>query len=309
MQLNAINGSIEPIYENVPLPPYATPSRNSEMRGSNSSSHERKLASANNSQQIVAPIPAARHHKKQQQQQLSPPPAIVSDEPDEISMNIKKFSNHTDRAASTELQFLEPNPSNRVMRAASAAPAIGSTSNSTQQISPSRHNSRNSKTTNNSTSSGYLSTADLSHSSSSVFIKSSPSRNDESATSNVSMLHQQFSAMNLSSNSSASAYNTSLDTTAGTTSTSSSSKEGKRKKRWNILGRSKTPDKQKSATLGREKTNAAANKGNKMKMVAQDDLILPNRWSTGAPKLQPISGQLTKDKLVSNFFFLYLTKY
>ncbi|XP_067620621.1 tyrosine-protein phosphatase non-receptor type 21 [Eurosta solidaginis] len=147
------------------------------------------------------------------------------------------------------------------------------------------------------------------------------------------VLQQKFSAMNistLSSNTSVSAATTlehssphhqnhqyhrshnvsMLDTTANSSSTtttnsfnttnssSTSGKEGKRKKIWNILGRSKTPDKQKSATLGREKasSSSAAKAAAKIKL-AQDDLNLMHRWSTGVPRLQPISGQYSKDKL------------
>jgi len=76
----------------------------------------------------------------------------------------------------------------------------------------------------------------------------------------------------------------------------------KRRRRWNILSRSKTPDKQKSATLGREKANTSAAQQAKLATklkLAQDDLNLPHRWSTGVTKPQPISGQYSKDKLVS----------
>lgn len=112
-------------------------------------------------------------------------------------------------------------------------------------------------------------------------------------------LQQQFSAMNLSANTSASTssmFNSTLDTT----SSSAASKDLKRKKRWNFLSRSKTPDKQKSATLGREKATTAGQHSKlaaKLKL-AQDDLNLPNRWSTGVNKPQPISGRYSKDKLV-----------
>ncbi|XP_061388559.1 tyrosine-protein phosphatase non-receptor type 21 [Musca vetustissima] len=322
LQRNAMNGSIEPIYENVPLPHYQSsssvvtpPQRNTEQRSSGSSStyNSEQAAMRNRTssiqsapggihqQQQQPPVPAARHHHLQQQQpqylQQAP------DEPDEISMNIKKFSHQTqqDRAASTDMQLLDPTPPQRAMRAASAAPAIGQTSSSNShdppitpiKVTPPPRQHRNMKNSSSST----VSAADLPPASTSSPMSSSntTSRLLSSSMSHEDSLQQQFSTMNLSSSSSH-MYNSTLDTTTQSSSTAnSSSKPEKRKKRWNFLGRSKTPDKQKSATLGREKASNTT-KLQKIKL-AQDDLNLHHRWSTGVPKLQPISGQFSKDKL------------
>lgn len=264
LQRNAMNGSIEPIYENVPLP---LPQRAS--GGSSGADAMRQRASSIQSAPPgvpPAPVPAARHNNNVVTLTVNAQPD------DEITRNIKKYG--ADRAASTELQFLEPQAPQRTARAASAAPAIGATP------PPRQHRS----------------TASLNKSTVDVISPAGDS------------LHQQFSAMNLSGNTSASTssmFNSTLDTTGS----SSASKEVKRRRRWNILSRSKTPDKQKSATLGREKastsvSSAAAQHAKlaaKMKL-AQDDLNLPHRWSTGVAKPQPISGQYSKDKLVRNIY-------
>ncbi|XP_005188936.2 tyrosine-protein phosphatase non-receptor type 14 [Musca domestica] len=324
LQRNAMNGSIEPIYENVPLPHYqssssVTPQRNTEQRSSGSSStyNSEQAAMRNRTssiqsapggihqQQQQPPVPAARHHHlQQQQQQYMQSPA---DEPDEISMNIKKFSHQTqqDRAASTDMQLLDPTPPQRAMRAASAAPAIGQTSNSNNlsnhetntpiKVTPPPRQHRNMKNSSSVSAADIPPSSPMSSSSTAAAMNSSRLIASSSSVSHDDSLNQQFATMNLSSTSS-SMYNSTLDTTTQSSSTAnSSSKQEKRKKRWNFLGRSKTPDKQKSATLGREKASNTT-KLQKIKL-AQDDLNLHHRWSTGVPKLQPISGQFSKDKL------------
>lgn len=328
LQRNAMNGSIEPIYENVPLPQYpssssVTPQRNTEQRSSGSSTYnEQAMRNRTSSiqsapggmhnQQQQPPVPAARHHNQQQreqtplQQQQQQYSMHTPDEPDEISMNIKKFNHQTqpDRAASTEMQLLDPTPPQRAVRAASAAPAIGPSNSSQEQISPVKMTPPPRQHRNMKNSSSSVSAADVlqqAAATSSPAPSTTAVMNSTRLTSSLShddSLHHQFSTLNLSSTSS-SMYNTTLDTTTQSTSTgNSSTKQEKRKKRWNFLGRSKTPDKQKSATLGREKATNTT-KLQKIKL-AQDDLNLHHRWSTGVPKLQPISGQFSKDKLVRN---------
>ncbi|XP_037927789.1 tyrosine-protein phosphatase non-receptor type 21 [Teleopsis dalmanni] len=317
LQRNAISGSIEPIYENVPLPQYTTTNnsttplaqRNTEQRASGSSSRTNSDAMRNRTSSIQSapggmhaqppvpvpvtvsvsvPVPAARHQHHIQQHQHH----HAATELDEISMNIKKFgsqAHHMDRAASTEMQFLDPTPPQRALRAASAAPAININHGSqqttvvTQTPPPRQHKTNLLKTTSN------ISTVDV------VSPASSTSISQHTSSAHDDSLLQQFGAMNLSSNSS-SMFNSTLNSTGTTLHNSTSlSKDGKRKKRWNILRRSKTPDKQKAATLGREKVSTSK-LATKVKLV-QDDFHLPQRWSTGASKLQPISGQYSKDKL------------
>ncbi|XP_055381871.1 tyrosine-protein phosphatase non-receptor type 14 [Condylostylus longicornis] len=73
----------------------------------------------------------------------------------------------------------------------------------------------------------------------------------------------------------------------------------KRRKRWGILvGRSNKQansssiTEKKSATLGREKT-----KHKHKEELDQEESNLRHRWSTGLPKLQPLSASFSKDKL------------
>ncbi|KAL9926556.1 tyrosine-protein phosphatase non-receptor type 21 [Glossina fuscipes] len=283
LQHNAINGSIEPIYENVPLPQYSNGNNNNttstaqqlrddEQRSSSSSANNSETLSVRNRISTISGP----------QKQSSSTHLQQDDEPDEISMNIKKFNHQkrNERAASTEMQLLEPTPPQRTMRAASAAPALGSEQPIKMTPPPRQH--KGLKNINS------LAAVDVIQPSSAVTVTNTLSHNDSIA--------QQFSAMNLSNNSS-SIHSSILDSTTKSTNTTTSSTktEKQRKKRWNFLGRSKTPDKQKSATLGREKAYTNS-KLQKIKL-AQDDLNLHHRWSTGVPKLQPISGQYSKDKL------------
>ena len=71
----------------------------------------------------------------------------------------------------------------------------------------------------------------------------------------------------------------------------------KKKRRWGFFGGSKSSltDKQKSATLGREK-----DKSNKAQSAsAEETSSLKHRWSTGLPRLQPLAATISKEKLVS----------
>lgn len=260
------------------------------------------------------PVPAVRHHHIQQreqtpqqttqqlQQQQIHQYLQAQDEPDEISMNIKKFNHQTqpDRAASTDMQLLDPTPPQRAIRAASAAPAIGQMASSAQEqtpikVTPPPRQHKNMKNASSVSAVDVIQASSSSPTSPSSTLAAMNSTRITSSSSHDDSLNHHFSAMNLSSTSS-SMYNTTLDNTIQSSSTANSSSKEKRKKRWNFLGRSKTPDKQKSATLGREKA-ANTTKLQKIKL-AQDDLNLHHRWSTGVPKLQPISGQFSKDKLV-----------
>ncbi|XP_052837393.1 tyrosine-protein phosphatase non-receptor type 21 [Drosophila gunungcola] len=251
LQRSLLNGSIEPIYENVPLPQRAS----DDSSGAVHTETMRQRASSIQSAPSVVPVPVARNASTNNLVTVT-----VNSQPDDD--NIKKYG--ADRAAETELLFLEPQAPKRSTRAASAAPNMGT-------ATPPRQNS---------------------------FTASLNKSTTVEANWSGESLQQQLCAMNLSSNTSAStssAFNSTLDTT----SSSAASKDLKRKKRWNFLSRSKTPEKQKSATLGREKAltvSQHAKLAAKLKL-AQDDLNLPNRWSTGVSKPHPISGRFSKDKL------------
>jgi tyrosine-protein phosphatase non-receptor type 14/21 len=125
--------------------------------------------------------------------------------------------------------------------------------------------------------------------------RSSQNLNDSPVTtsSNSTFIVNKTPVMNSTTVSSAlfnesSATNDSL----GTTSTSNSSGKSK-KKRWGILiGRSKSNEKVKSATLGREKEKKDKNHSNNK-----------HRWSTGLPRYNPLPPSISKEtmcKLLEN---------
>lgn len=93
--------------------------------------------------------------------------------------------------------------------------------------------------------------------------------------------------------------NASLNSTALTDADSSKAKE-KKKRRWGFFGGSKTSltDKQKSATLGRTK-----DKGSKSALALEEESNLRHRWSTGLPRGPagpvPLPVTMSKEKLVS----------
>lgn len=79
-------------------------------------------------------------------------------------------------------------------------------------------------------------------------------------------------------------------------SSSSSSSVSKKKRRWGILmGRSKSSEKVKSATLGREKEKKDKNQSYNR-----------HRWSTGLPRLHPLPPSISKETMVSRY---QLTEY
>lgn len=84
------------------------------------------------------------------------------------------------------------------------------------------------------------------------------------------------------------------DCSTATASSTASSGKGK-KKRWGILGaRSKSSEKVKSATLGREKVKEKKPLNNR------------HRWSTGLPHLQPLPMSISKETMVSCFYFSFV---
>lgn len=73
-------------------------------------------------------------------------------------------------------------------------------------------------------------------------------------------------------------------------SSASSGSAAKKKKRWGILmGRSKSGEKVKSATLGREKD----------KGKDKNQTMTRHRWSTGLPRFNPLPPSISKETMVS----------
>lgn len=75
--------------------------------------------------------------------------------------------------------------------------------------------------------------------------------------------------------------------------------KGKKKKRWGFFGggggSSKSSDKLKSATLGREKDKSSSKSST---LSREEETNLKHRWSTGLPRLQPLAATISKEKLV-----------
>lgn len=79
------------------------------------------------------------------------------------------------------------------------------------------------------------------------------------------------------------------ETCTDASSTSNTSANKTKKKRWGILiGRSKSGEKVKSATLGREKKKEDKNQTNNK-----------HRWSTGLPRFNPLPPSISKETMVS----------
>lgn len=136
----------------------------------------------------------------------------------------------------------------------------------------------------------------ISNSSSTAAIFSSPFHIENNLQNNNKQRSQQV-PLNISGTSSNYTINTTatIDTTDSGISTDGMSK--KRHKFWNLLGggggknKNSSVNKQKSATLGREKDR----KKDKKEMGKDSDER--HRWSTGLPKLSPLPANVSKEKL------------
>lgn len=112
----------------------------------------------------------------------------------------------------------------------------------------------------------------------------------------------QFDSLNrsqstnvLDSSQSSSYTNTTTTTDSGINCSDHRNSKEKKKRRWNFWGGSKSSlnEKQKSATLGRDKE-----KNNKNALTKDEESNLRHRWSTGLPRL-PLLATISKEKLVS----------
>ncbi|XP_060524668.1 tyrosine-protein phosphatase non-receptor type 14 [Cylas formicarius] len=91
----------------------------------------------------------------------------------------------------------------------------------------------------------------------------------------------------LSDNSVADHCSTLNESTFADSSSNSHSSSNKKKKRWGILiGRSKSGEKEKSATLGREKKKESVNQGRNK-----------HRWSTALPRFNPLPPSISKETM------------
>lgn len=269
------NGSIEPIYENIPLP-FPNETANAEMRDRASS-----IQSAPGVMRFKAP------HQQQPQQQptmndmanFKISKSIVS-----ISDNLNNNTTANHNFSGNEHRMLTKTSSNHLplhahpvhkhphdMTDSGHHAVIAINQNQTQIIEPPEQFQQH-KTT----------------------IEIGPNNNN--------IVHDSSTAMNRSHSNSNTIFDTSQSSTytnqtATTTDSGVSigSKE-KKKRRWGFFGGSKGSgsEKQKSATLGREKDKL--NKGNALSREEENNF--KHRWSTGLPRLQPLAATISKEKLV-----------
>lgn len=132
-----------------------------------------------------------------------------------------------------------------------------------------------------------------------------PNHNESTSTTNnnhdTSNRSHSLSTSNILETSQSSTFTNQTATT--TDSGVSMEQKEKKKRRWVFFGnsnKSNANDKQKSATLGREKDkDKSKSSKSKSKSIARDEQSsLKHRWSTGLPKLQPLAATISKEKLV-----------
>ncbi|XP_055924020.1 tyrosine-protein phosphatase non-receptor type 14 [Eupeodes corollae] len=248
LQRSAMNGSIEPIYENVPLPHCYTSENSTEMRNRTSS---------------IQSAPGGIHQ--------ATPIAQMHSEIDGITLNMQRL--HTNSNGNGGLPQMETTNDTLIQMNLHKPPTP------TLLTTPPRHEKLASPSP-----IAPPRKANLMKTTSDVLPHPSKNFNDD----HYNTSHSSSSYLN----STQTTLNTTLDSV--NTSTASSATKEKRKKRWNILGRSKNSaeKERKSATLGRDKSK------NQVKVeLSQEEMNLRHRWSTGLPRLQPISATYSKDKL------------
>ncbi|XP_055591861.1 tyrosine-protein phosphatase non-receptor type 21 isoform X2 [Uranotaenia lowii] len=325
-----INGSIEPIYENVPLPWKNENESLDEIRNRTSSvqsapgtRNSQEPAQISVAQQPTFPVPGKRPslstvHQKQQHppettnhviprtlpsSQQPPPNHQTSAAPPEPAVT-SSFNEKAEKSFGMNVVDSSLNYSNNLTNldltnqsTTTIQPAMGTVSNSTmvsgamsnnvslqqqQQQQPQHYYQQNNNHSNISSAHG------------------GGSHND----SGISSVTASSSHMG--------SHNMSISNTSSTSTTSSSVKETKRRKIWDILGgRSKSSsDKQKSATLGREKdrknksgtasgSGAGSGGSNNSSINEGSGSQLRHRWSTGMPRQQPLPANISKEKLCS----------
>lgn len=246
LQRSAMNGSIEPIYENVPLPHCYTTENASEMRNRTSS---------------IQSAPGGIHQ--------GTPIAQMHSEIDGITLNMQRL--HTGSSGNGGIPQLEAT-NEALLQMNMHKPPTPSL------LSPPQRETRSSS-------------SPIDHPRKTNLVKTT---SDVLPHSSKHFVDDHFNASHSSSylNSTQTTLSTTLDSV--NSSTASSGTKEKRKKRWNILGRSKNSveKERKSATLGRDKSK------HQVKVeLSQEDLNLRHRWSTGLPRHQPISATYSKDKL------------
>ncbi|XP_063701714.1 tyrosine-protein phosphatase non-receptor type 21 [Culicoides brevitarsis] len=250
-----ISRSAEPIYENIPLPKIAVPHENND---------EHVLKVPLNKSQTIANVPSSSATN------------ISSSNPPQKH----KFEMTNGQTAHQMLAKATSNPIS----------TSSSVSNMPSSNSANHHSSLSNATTATLHEPSIKSVDHADTSSNSINFNNN----------NSSMLKDHLNrsqSTTLLESSHSSNYTIDSNTTRTTTDSgvSFATKEKKKNSIWNLLGRKgeKDKDKQKSATLGRDK-------GDKTKKGASRDSLdgqMKHRWSTGTSKLQPLPTTLSKEKL------------
>ncbi|XP_062548137.1 tyrosine-protein phosphatase non-receptor type 21 isoform X2 [Armigeres subalbatus] len=281
-----INGSIEPIYENVPLPWKNENESIGEIRNRTSSVQSAPGVSRVSQEPQIA---VAQQPKFCVPEQHIAPPRHPKPAPESTEYLITHQDPFT-------IPSNQPPPPQAIQPVAQNPP----TPISHQEVINRSHS------TNVLDSSAYStfapdSTNSVTHNSTSIISNSNPK-------SHRSYDHYSQNDSGISSVTASSSHvtNHNLSASISTTSGSSSVKETKRRRFWDILGgRSKnSSDKQKSATLGREKDRknksaavATASGGSANSSMHEGQI--KHRWSTGMPRQQPLPSNISKEKLCS----------
>ncbi|EAA13919.5 AGAP009975-PA [Anopheles gambiae str. PEST] len=270
-----INGSIEPIYENVPLP----------WKDDNES-----LGEIRNRTASVQSAPSVQHQPTMRPMPPTPPQPQT---PTGTSAPVNVLDGGSSSTAITAP------PSNATIATNKEPPVPMNRSHSSNNVLDASQYSN--YTLNETVQSG--SVRNGGHNDSGI--------SSITGSTNLGGIGGSTTSRNTTQNSSS----TNSNNNNNNTSTSSSSvKETKRKRIWEILGgRSKnSADKQKSATLGREKDRkkkgsvdpgteggGSGGSANSSMNEGANAGQLRHRWSTGLPRLQPLPANISKEKLCS----------
>ncbi|XP_058824571.1 tyrosine-protein phosphatase non-receptor type 21 [Topomyia yanbarensis] len=275
-----INGSIEPIYENVPLP----------WKNENES-----LGEIRNRTSSVQSAPGkSRHNQESQQAVAQQPPTFSVPEklpPVPHPQPTPEVTNHV-LVAHHESFTVPPSPTHP-QHQITLPPPIAT-------IPEPINRSHSTNMLDSSTFSNY--TLDTTSS----VAPSSASNQNHHHHHHIShgSTHNDSGISSITASSHVGSHNISTSTSTSTASV----KETKRRKIWDILGgRSRnSADKQKSATLGREKdrknktaATGGSGSGGSANSSINDAGQLKHRWSTGMPRQQPLPANISKEKLCS----------
>lgn len=294
-----INGSIEPIYENVPLPHPTTTS----WKNENNSNEMRDRTS---SVQSAPGVIRNHNHNNNNNNTESTPTITISSNHNTSNNNINNINNNNNTNTNNNNYHMLPdhketytkNP-HQILSKTSSNPIINQNNYQTNNNNINNH-------TNSSQTLHYTphlaKPINNNHSFKNDVNDIELNNKNHMNMSRVDSLNRSQST-NILDVTQSSSYT--IDTNTTTDSGISSGSKEKKRKIWGILSRSKnSSDKQKSATLGREKDKNS--KKSTDQLSKDGDSNLKHRWSTGLPRLQPLPANISKESLVSIFKCIWI---